>query len=96
MMNKDELVSEISSVIIKAVNLHHIDRANLNADTALAQDGLGLDSIDILEAIIAVEQHFGVKVADAELGKKYFSTLGTIAEFIQLSSTSAEFCQKAK
>lgn len=56
----------------------------MTAETPLGATGLELDSVDILEVIVSVEQRFGVKVADAETGKRYFKTIGSIADFILL------------
>lgn len=82
-MENTELATEVKSVIISAVNLHHVDPTSIVATTSLRDGGLGLDSIDMLEVVIAIEQHFGVKVADPEVGKRHFRTVGTIAEFIR-------------
>jgi|GEM_PF-2433095 len=80
---------EVATLVIGAVNLHHIDPATLNAETSLREAGLELDSVDMLEVIVAVEQKYGVKVVDAEAGKKYFRTLGGIAEFIEMSRANS-------
>ena len=85
----NEMIREIATLVVGAVNLHHIDPASLHADTSMREGGLELDSVDMLEVIVAVEQHFGVKVADAETGKKYFRTLGGIAEFVKAHRTGA-------
>ena len=77
------LVGEIAALVVGAVNLHHVDASTLNEETSMREGGLELDSVDMLEVIVAVEQRYGVKVADAEIGKKYFRTLGGIAEFVK-------------
>ena len=82
-MSENQLVGQVIDVIVDAVNLHHIDRTSIGPDTSLAQGGLGLDSVDILEVVVAIEQKFGVKVVDAESGKLNFRTIGTIASFVQ-------------
>ena len=83
------MLREIATLIVGAVNLHHIDPATLTAETSMREGGLELDSVDMLEVIVAVEQHFGVKVADAETGKKYFRTLGGITEFVKAHRAGA-------
>lgn len=80
------LLRDIAILVVGAVNLHHIDPNTLVAETSLRESGLELDSVDMLEVIVAVEQKFGVKVADAETGKKYFRTLGGIAEFVKATA----------
>ncbi len=84
-MNQN-LVNEITDLIIQSVNLQHLDRTQIKAETPLTQGGLGLDSVDILEVVVAIEHQYGVKVADAETGAKYFRTIGTISEFVQANS----------
>jgi len=83
MSQNNALVQEIGKTILEAINMHHIDISTLTADTPLMNTGLGMDSIDLLEAVIAIETKYKVKVTSAEEGKKHFQTLGTIAAFIQ-------------
>ncbi|NJL25767.1 MAG: hypothetical protein HC902_11720 [Calothrix sp. SM1_5_4] len=71
-------------MIRNSVNLHHLDESRFTPATSLREGGLELDSVDILEVIVAIEHHFNVKVDDAEMGKKHFRTLGSIAEFVQV------------
>lgn len=82
-MASTELVSEVKSIIVNAVNLHHLDANVISDATSLREGGLELDSVDMLEVVVAIEHHFGVKVENAEAGKKYFRTIGGIAEFIE-------------
>ena len=83
------LLREIAALVVGAVNLHHVDPSTLTEGTSLRENGLELDSVDMLEVIVAVEQRYAVKVADAEMGKKYFRTLGGIAEFVKANRPSA-------
>jgi acyl carrier protein len=78
----EKLLEEVISLILESVNLRHVDRSTLNAETSLRKGGLELDSVDILEVIVAIEHKFGVKVEDAAMGEKHFRTLGAIAEFV--------------
>ena len=81
-MPKEAVLNEVVSVIRNSVNLHHLEASRFTPETSLRDGGLELDSVDILEIIVAVEHHFGVKVDDAEMGKKYFRTIGTIADLV--------------
>lgn len=83
-----QLVPQIVDLVVDSVNLHHIDRTGIGPQTVLMQGGLGLDSVDVLEVVVAVEQKFGVKVKDAETGKTYFQTIGSIAQFVQSKGQS--------
>jgi acyl carrier protein len=79
-----DLFNEVVAVIRSSVNLQHIDPSSFKPETSLREGGLELDSVDILEIIVAMEHRFGVKVDDAETGKKYFRTVGSITELIQM------------
>jgi acyl carrier protein len=47
------LVSEIAGLVVSALNLE-IAAADIDPDAPLYKDGLGLDSIDILEVALVV------------------------------------------
>jgi acyl carrier protein len=83
-----ELIDDLKHTIIEALDLSHLDPATLTADTSFFQGGLELDSVDILELVVVIDQHYGVKIYDRELGKQVLRTLGTLAEFIQTSRAS--------
>ena len=76
-------VKEVADVIINAVNLHHLPPGSITAETSLREGGLELDSIDILEVVVAIEHHFGIKVGDAEVAKEHFRSIGKIAAYAQ-------------
>lgn len=76
------VLDEVISVIRNSVNLHHMEASRFTPETSLREGGLELDSVDILEVIVAVEHKFGVKVDGAEMGKRYFRTIGTIADLV--------------
>lgn len=80
--SKADVFREVRTIIVDAVNLHHLDPETITPETSLRDGGLELDSIDVLEVVVAIEHHFNVKVGDAETGKKYFRTIGGIADFV--------------
>ncbi len=81
-MDREKLSLEVKSLIIDAVNLQHMTVDSIQDDASLYQDGLGLDSVDILEIIVAIENKYNVKVPNAESGKKAFQSIATIVDFI--------------
>lgn len=89
MSTNQAALNDVIAVIRNSVNLHHLEASRFTPETSLRDGGLELDSVDILEIIVAVEHHFGVKVDDAEMGKKYFRTIGSIAELVAQKRESA-------
>ncbi|MBX2994212.1 MAG: hypothetical protein KF681_05310 [Bdellovibrionaceae bacterium] len=78
-----ELFKDVVQLIVEAVNLRGVDASTLTPETSLREGGLELDSIDILEIVVTIEHRYGVKIANAEDGKKHFRNLGSIAEFVR-------------
>jgi acyl carrier protein len=77
------LKDEIKTHIIEQLNLEDLTIADIEDDAPLFGEGLGLDSIDALELIVLLDTHFGIKVADPEQGKDIFTSVNTMAEFIE-------------
>ncbi len=57
--------------------------ASLRADTALLGNLPELDSMAVVAIITALEEHYGFSVSDDEISADTFSTLGSLAEFVQ-------------
>ena len=81
----DNLISELKSRIITALNLEDVKAEDI--DAPLFGDGLGLDSIDALELIVMMEKYYGIKLADASQGKTIFRSLSTMADYITKNRT---------
>jgi acyl carrier protein len=80
---RNELLREVAELIIETVGLDYIDKNQITEETSLVEDPFQMDSIDILEAIVAVENRYKIKIANAEDGAKYFRSFGSIVDFIQ-------------
>jgi len=75
--------AELASLIVSTLNLE-VGADKIDPDAPLYGEGLGLDSIDMLEISLVVAQRFGVKLrADDENNASIFSSLGALSAFIQ-------------
>lgn len=69
-------------MIVSALNLE-VSPDEIQPDDALYGEGLGLDSIDILEVALVVSKHFGVQMkADSEDNFQIFSSLRSLTAYI--------------
>ena len=78
-----ELIEELKQKIIETLDLTDIDLQNLTEETSFFDGGLNLDSIDILELAVMVEEDYGVAINNKELGEKVFITIGTLTQYIR-------------
>jgi acyl carrier protein len=80
--NGNELKSEIKQAIVRCLRLP-IAAGEIGDDTPLfAAEGLGLDSIDVLELVLELERSFGVAIRDEETGMVALRSVDTIYDFI--------------
>lgn len=81
------LAREIAALIVEALNLE-LPAAQIDPDAPLYGEGLGLDSIDILEIALVVSKRYGVQLrADSEDNQKIFRSLRRLAGYIAAHRT---------
>lgn len=77
-----KLLEELRTRIVETLELRDVDPDELTAESSFFDDGLNLDSIDILELAVMIEEEYGVMIDNRELGEKVFITIGTLARYI--------------
>ena len=76
------LQSEVAALLVEALNLD-IDPESIDPEAPLYGEGLGLDSIDILEVALVVSQRYGFQLrSDDEDNVRIFKSLASLAEHI--------------
>ena len=76
-----QLKTEIKQAIVRSLRLP-IAPEEIGDATPLFGEGLGLDSIDALELVVLVEERFNITIPDEDVGKKAFSSVAALADFI--------------
>jgi acyl carrier protein len=78
----DALKTEIKQAIVRCLRLP-ISPDEIGDDVPLFfEEGLGLDSIDVLELVLELERSFGVQIRDEETGTIALKSVDTIHDFI--------------
>jgi acyl carrier protein len=73
----------LARLIVETLNLE-MPAETIDPEAPLYGEGLGLDSIDMLEISLVVSQKYGVKLrADDENNDQIFSSLRSLTAFIQ-------------
>jgi len=78
----DHLIEKIKQLIIQRLKLADMTPEMIENDAPLFGEGLGLDSIDALELVLGLEKEFGVIIPDAEVGKRVFQSVRTVAQYV--------------
>jgi acyl carrier protein len=81
------LSAEVAALIVAALNLD-VAPAELDPDMPLYGDGLGLDSIDILEIALVISKQYGVQLrAESEENERIFGSLRQLVDYIAAHRT---------
>jgi acyl carrier protein len=78
-----KLCEFLKKMIIDTLRLEDITPEDIENEASLFKDGLGLDSIDALELVVAIEKIFNIIIEDEDVGKKAFASVNSLAIFIQ-------------
>jgi acyl carrier protein len=83
----EALLPEVAELIVSALNLD-MAPAEIEADAPLFGDGLGLDSIDVLEIALVISKKYGFQLkSDNEDNIRIFSSLRALTTYIASQRT---------
>ena len=81
---------ELAILFVDALDLEDVDPQLVDLNATLFGDGLGLDSLDMLEIALIIQQKFGLKIkADNPDIEQIFGSLENLASYIN-SSTAVQ------
>jgi acyl carrier protein len=83
------LIEELKVKLIEILNLADVNPEDFDENSQLVGGELGIDSIDVLEMVVMVEKDYGIIINSQEVGQKIFSSLTSLAEFIQENSAES-------
>ncbi len=82
-----DLQREVAELMIKSLNLE-VTADQITTDAPLYGEGLGLDSIDVLEVALEVSKRYGLQLrSDSEDNKRIFSSLRSLSDYIATQRT---------
>src|SRR3984893_10214212 len=78
---------EIAGLLVQALNLD-IDPCDISPEAPLYGEGLGLDSIDILEVALVVSKRYGIQLrADSQEDGEIFRSLRHFGRYVTAHRT---------
>ncbi len=76
MPQDDNALARVAAILAHAAQ---VDRAGINGNSRL-RDEFGIDSLSMIDAVVAVEDEFGVRVPDEDA--EQFETVGDLVDFL--------------
>ena len=76
-------VDQLKVMLVEKLNLKAVTAGQIADDNPLfGPDGLGLDSVDALELVLAIESEYGIQIEDAEVGREAFASVQVLCDFV--------------
>lgn len=79
-MNQN-MLDRLKEIIVNELDVN-LKREDINENVSLFEEGIGLDSVTIMEFISLIEANFSIQFSDEELDFKQFKDLSTLADFV--------------
>jgi len=85
-----DLTRRLKEIIVESLNLEGTSPDSIADDEPLFGDGLGLDSVDALELVVALEKEYGIKIRSDEIDPQAFATVDSLSRFVAGRRVAAE------
>jgi acyl carrier protein len=83
MQDAQALKERIKAMMVENLMLQ-VSAAEIGDDLPLfGPGGLGLDSVDALQLVVALDKNFGLKIPDPAVAKVVLQSVNTIADAVQ-------------
>jgi len=77
----ENLIDQLKTIIAQELDVN-LKVEEIDENASLFEEGLGLDSVTLVELISLVEKQFNIQFSESELNPESFSTLKVLADFI--------------
>lgn len=79
----DEIKRQLKEIIVKGLRITDRSPADLTDDQPLMDGDIEIDSVDVLQLILDIEKHFGIKLVTGEFDRDSWKTINTLAATVQ-------------
>jgi len=80
---------DLATLLVESLNLEGVDAQQIDLGAPLFGEALGLDSLDMLELSLAIQQQYGVKLkADDARNEAIFASLNSLAAHVGACQTA--------
>lgn len=83
MDNMASIQEQLKPIILNSLRITDLTPADLRDDQPLLGGELEIDSIDILQLVMEIERHFGIKLVQDNFNQKYLESINALAAAIE-------------
>lgn len=76
-----DVLNKLKTIIVNELDVN-LKLEDINENASLFEEGIGLDSVTIMELISLIENHFSIQFSDEDLDFQKFKDLSTLAAFV--------------
>lgn len=89
MTNEATIAQRIKHLLVDKLHLEGLSPESIDDDMPLFGEGLGLDSVDALELVVALEKEFALRIQSHEVGREAFASVAALAAYVEGRLVSA-------
>jgi len=80
----NDIKLEAKKLILETLSIDDVMPEEISNDVSLlsGENSITIDSIDVLEVVVAIQKNFNVKIRDQNHARLIVNTVDTISEFI--------------
>ena len=75
----DSTAQQLKQIVIAGLRIKDRTAAEMPDEQPLLDGDIDIDSIDVLQLILEIERHFGIKLVDGEFDRGSWRTIATLA-----------------
>ena len=84
MSEQSPVERELAELLVESLNLEDVAPGDIDPESPLFGEGLGLDSIDALELALAISGKYGIQLrSDSDENRRIFASLRALAAHIE-------------
>ncbi len=80
-MKNKKMLKQLKHILANDLDVN-LTVEDIDGESSLFEDGLGLDSVSVMEFITLIEERFGFQFSDSELNIESFKSLNILADLI--------------
>ena len=77
----ETVMAQLKRIVAEELDVN-LDAQEIDETVSLLEEGIGLDSMAVMDFILSIEEHFGFEFLESELSVELFDSLNALAGLI--------------